>query len=258
MREPPYSPRHDAGFATAAVLAGLATVALLMTAAMTTMNFHHEALDALERQTLEQATTRSAMDRIFAAIEDGSDAFEVTLMAQDQPLPMAIGTRSPKVLITGEAGKLNPATSDQALLISYAVNVLQLPTEDARAFAAAMRSDSDTSRANWHKTFLENATYEQMIQDFGSYNETNGIDPLYANEEVLASVPDLEGLTADILRRRREEPVQTRALSPHFNATPAPFTVSVSLETDIASSMAATFALSSGGKIVRLKGPSPR
>lgn len=253
---PPAAPGEQ-GFAQVLVLASLAILSALLTAALTQGAGTNRYSVAFDLQIRGGAIARSGVDLVVHAIEDPTDNLEASLLAPDRPYVATIAGVETELEIQAEAGKLNPATTDLALLAGYLADAAVPPEThiDLLAELAAPRADGDALAALRlvHARLLRHVDWQQLQRDFGIWNTTAGVDPRFASRAVLAAVPDLSDVE-NLLRTRKIDPASIHSGSRYFTEGRAVFCVSATARwaADGIASYAEAIEITSGGRVLRL------
>jgi hypothetical protein len=216
-----YRQRHVGGFVQILVLAGLATVAGLLTAVLSDARQWGENGRSIERLTAGMAVAESGVRRLLAAINDPTDDLESRVGVDGVPFPFGVAEHSLDLAIEGEAGKIDVLAADRAVLLGY-LQDLHL-TEENRAFlvqaidSARLRTDGPAAMDALFSHLLPVVSSELIEQDFTLLSGLAGIDPMLASERVLAALPDISDIEAkEIVRLRRTQPLSIAGLSIYF------------------------------------------
>jgi hypothetical protein len=213
--------RLDGGFAQVLVLTSLATISAIITVALVHASGSGALTSALDRQVRGEAAAVSGIRRVIAAIEAPADDLETRILSSEHPLPFEFGETRVELQIDGEGGKINPVRSAPELLTGY-IGTLPLSEDARRGLLAAIEDareldDREAGLQAVHRYLLPIVPMAQLESDFGIWNQTGGVDPLYASERVLSAIPDLTaGGVAQVLQLRKSDPSAVRALSAHF------------------------------------------
>jgi hypothetical protein len=248
----------EAGFAQVLVLASLAVVGAILTVALTTGAQTNRYSLALDLQLRGGAIARSGIELIIGAIEQPADTLETSLLAADTPYRTTISGIDTELEIQGEAGKLNPATADLTLIENYFA-AAGIPLDAQAELLAALaqpRQEADGLAALRlvHAYLLPHLDLGQLRRDFGMWNTTAGIDPLFASRAVLAAVPDL-GNVESLLQLRKTDPGSVRSLSRHFTESRGVFCLVATAHwaPDRIASHAEIVEITAGGRVLSLR-----
>jgi hypothetical protein len=252
---------QSGGFVTVAVLIGLSIAAAILTNALADSRFSGEALAAVERQTVDQASVRSAIRRLFAGIENPSGDPETDTLPIPGSLSLAVPGANALLELEAEAGKINLFTADPVLAASYLAKASGLPPASLNTALSKGRAHFDAGRraeamAEIEGLLLKTLTYTEVMRDITVAHVSTGVDPIYASLRLLESVPGIGGRAESILTQRQENPAAVRAMSPYFVEIRSNFRVVASKETAAGTTQkqALSFGITSAGKIKPIGG----
>lgn len=232
------------GFAQIIVLAGLAIVSGLV------VSLQQDAIDNTRMQAALKSTlgtriaARSAMRRIYSAIENGDDQMELPLLSKGGTLESTEAGLEVRVALEREGGKISLLPNAGALVASYLVkNNLSIPEE----FALEL-----TERQLRNSLSLALASGPSSMDadgDFSAFHTSSGIDPASASSRVLRAVPDLsDSQIAAVLAER--EHGQTSVTSAYFTSAVTALTVYAKMQTG--GDLRSTFIVTAGGSVALL------
>lgn len=247
----------NAGFVQVVVLAGIATLAALSVAGLSSTQSADVTAAAIERMLRVDVLTRSAFARVLAALESRPDTFEQ--QALSGPTVLEISGQEVAVSLEGEAGKVDLLQAPLTTVVRLADN-LELPTGELDSFIAELegaRSQGNAVQAldlARQRLALRAADLDAVVTIFGNAH----IDPTYAPREVLETIPDLSPAEiAQILSTPPSERGQFVALSEHFATNSRRFSIAVQIAwgPDQVSIRRLPIELSTSGRAVVLAGP---
>lgn len=211
------------------VLAGIAVLAALSVAGLSSAQSADVTAAALERMLRSDVLSRSAFDRVLAALESRPDMFEQ--QALSGPTTLQVSPQDMAVSLEGEAGKIDLLQAPLATIARLADN-LGLPAAGRNAFVQDLeetRTQGNGQRAldlARQRLALLVTDLDAVVTIFGGQH----IDPTYAPREVLEAVPDLSPVEiAQILSAPPPERGQFVAMSEHFATNSRRFSIAVQI-----------------------------
>ena len=184
--------QSEAGFAQILVIAALAVLAAVMTAAVSMSRLGAQQISALDARVVADVTLDSGLRLLRAALDDPDDDLEVRAMAA--PVTTRIGDEQVELAIAGEGGKIDVLRSDMSLVERFSRNaglnqdeLAQLVTapSDRRAVGDDVGAMDAVQLAL--AAAVGFAAIEESFTRFGS----DRIDPAFASLAVLRAIPDL-------------------------------------------------------------------
>ena len=246
----------NGGFVQVLVLAGIASLAALAVAGLSSSQSSSTTAAAVERVLRVDVLSRSAFERVLAALESPPDPFEQ--QALSSPAVLNLPRQDVVVSLEGEAGKVDAARSPLATMVRLADH-LGLPAVGRGAFIAdleALRSQGDAAQA----LDLVRQRLSPLVADLDALVTIFGderIDPTYAPQVVLEAIPDLSPVEiAQILSVPPPERGQFTALSEHFATNSRRFSIAANIAwaPDQISIRRLPIELSTSGRAIVLSG----
>lgn len=255
------SDRTSDGFVQVLVLISLATISAILQVILSNSVQLSSSLKALDRSVLGQTAASSAARRVIAAIEDPSDDLETKILAAGTPYPVEIAGTKVEVSIEGEGGKIDPATADQSIIAGYLAPLTLSGDQRSGLMAQLAEARANKSPAAaigaLYRFLVSIVSSDQLRRDFTDLDTTTGIDPMFADDRVLAAIPDIgAGKMAAIKSLRRDNPAGLNGMSAYFTSGQPIFTIVATVHWSATEqySMGVPIEISTAGQVIALDG----
>lgn len=210
----------DGGFVQVAVLLGLAVVAGLLTATMTLSTTTSRSASAYERLVVSELAGLSAAQRLVAALADLGDDFEQR--ALDGVETLDLGPLRVAVQLEAESSKINLLHGREELVERLLQQIA--PPAELSQWRTALQAAQDSSDAEAAIDLVEAAWGQSggdnIRGDVTTLGIASGIDPTYASETALRSIPDVSAVELARYAALAPEARRTERLNSAYVASP--------------------------------------
>lgn len=246
----------NGGFVQVMVVAGIAALAALVVAGLSSTQSADVTAAALERTLRVDVLSRAAFERVLAALESRPDTFEQQALAG--PTELEISDQAVAVSVEGEAGKIDLLQAPLPIVARLAEN-LGLPAGARTTLMEELeeaRRERDPAGALdlvRQRLALLADDLDAVVTVFGSQH----IDPTYAATDAFEAIPDLSPTEiAQILSAPPSERGQFAAMSEHFATDSRRFSIAVRIAwaPDQVSVRRLPIELSTSGRAIVLAG----
>lgn len=237
------------GFVQLVALAGLIAISGLIVAGSNTALFAVKQASGLRDQLQNDVLLSSA---IRYGLESGQ-----ALGSNFQPFTVTVDGLTVALHVEAEGGKIDPAAAPKELVSGYLEQAGLSATDNIGSLLDTLEADRAQGTmltTGAIASSLGRAELDTLRQDLADFGST-GVDPRYASERVLRSVPNLSDADVqDIITQRGQSADPKLPSSPYFMSAPPRFT----LVADIASadgtrdSKRFLFEVTSGGSTLAL------
>lgn len=199
--------QRESGFAQILVIAALAVLAAVMTAAVSTSRLGGQQISALDARVVADVRLDSGLQLSRAALNDPADDLELRVM--EAPVELTIGDE--QVDLASEGGKIDVLRSDMPLIERFCINAGL--NQDELALLVAALSDrravgDDVGAMDAVELALsEDVDFDVIEESFTRFG-SDRIDPAFASLAVLRAIPDLADAEA---RRIAATPFRERS-----------------------------------------------
>lgn len=255
-------PVGSAGFVQLMALVALATISAMITASIVGATTGSRTSAALERLIRSDAVATSGFVRLEAAIIDPSDNLETGALAPTSDTRVTVGDIEVDLHIEAEDGKIDVLRADRDLVARYLANAGLTPDEQASVLRAIdearAEEDGEAGMDTLRRALLEQDDEASFHRDFTQFG-SSGIDPAYASDQVLASLPDLSPAEiAQLIGTPTEARGEGSIHSRYFKSGGRRFTLVSRIDWTVEqrSELRLPIELSAAGRPVHLAGPS--